>query len=171
MNIFDSGMFAGIFTLAFGGIGLIMLLAYFRARVQATASQTWPSVPGQIVTSEVRHSTSSSDGHSSTTYSPHIEFTYTVNEQTYQGKHIGFGLTISTSSISDARKMVYRFAVGSTHKVFYNPQNPVEAVLERKIENSGSALLMAILFLLVGIGACLFGGGGFFYRWLTLGHL
>ena len=170
IDFFSSGLFALIFTVAFGGIGLLMLLTYFRAYLQTNYSQRWPNVDGEIVTSEVLHQTSSSShGVSSTTFEPHVEFTYSVNGQAYQGKHIGFGLTISSST--DARNVVHRYPVGATRKVFYNPHNPTEAVLERKIENSNSALLYAIVFLAVGIGACLFGGGSAIYRFITLGHL
>ena len=170
MDIYKSGLFALIFTVAFGGIGLYMLLAYFRAYLQTNYSQRWPNVDGQIVTSEVLHQTSSSShGVSSTTSEPHVEYTYSVNGQTYQGRHIDFGLTISNSS--DAKKVVRHYPVGAIRKVFYNPHNPSEAVLERKIENSNSALLYAIVFLAVGLGAGLFGGGSAIYRLITLGHL
>ena len=171
MDIFKSGLFALIFTVAFGGIGLLMLLAYFRAYLQTNYSQRWPDVDGQIVISEVLHQTSSSThGVSSTTYEPHVEFTYSVDGQTYQGKHIGFGVTLSGSSV-DAKNVIHHFPVGAKRKVFYNPRNPAEAVLERKIENRNSALLFALVFLAVGLGAALFGGGSALYRFITLGHL
>jgi len=88
-----------------------------------------------------------------TSYMPQVKYTYSVTGNTYQGSHIGFGVPISGFE-SSAKKVVARYRTGATRTVFYNPQNPAQAVLERNMESNATALLIVIIAcLLIGIGS------------------
>ena len=59
---------------------------------------------------------------------PHIEYSYTVAEQTYQAN-----MTISgdiTPSEEFTKSYLEKFPVGKTVKVYYNPDQPDSATLE-----------------------------------------
>ena len=142
----------GVFAIVFSGFGLLVLLVYVRARALLAASQNWPSVQGRIDESRVTSLTSTSQGHTTTRYAPEVKYTYSVMGTPYQGSHIGFGLTISGLH-PNAEKVVKRFPAGETRPVYYNPQNPAQAVLERRMENNAKALIMPIVCLVIGIGA------------------
>lgn len=151
----------GIVALGFGGFGLVLLLAQLGGHIAATASQNWPSVEGRIVMSRVHQVTNTSHGHTShgmTSYMPDVKYTYSVMGNAYQGHRIGFGASMSGSE-SKARQVVALYSHDATCAVYYNPQNPAQAVLERKVQNNASALIVAIASLLIGIGLGLAAAG------------
>ncbi len=165
VNMFSNGIdvfIEGAFALGFGGVGLVMLLIYLNAHVRAAASQNWPSVEGQIDSSRVRRMSRSSSGNSSSSYFPEVRYTYSVMGNTYQGNHVGFGVPISGFQ-SSAKQVVGRYPRGATRTVYYNPQNPAQAVLERKVENDLTAVVVIILCLGVGIGTCVFIANSFYH--------
>jgi hypothetical protein len=155
-------LIGGVFALGFAGFGLVMLLVSISGRMRAAASQNWPSVEGHIDASHV-HRILTSGRSSYTSYAPEVKYTYSVMGNAYQGSRIGFGVTVSGLE-SSAKQMVARFPTGATRTVYYNPQNPAQAVLERKVENSATALIVAIVCLLVGIGSCVVTAYMLYYR-------
>ncbi len=154
---------AGAFALGFGGFGLILLLIYVNAQMLIIASRNWPSVEGRIESSRVvRRSTSSGSGHgTNSSYRPEIKYTYSVMGNNYEGKRIGFGVPIGSFE-SGAKQVVARYPHGTTRTVYYNPQNPAQAVLERKVVNNITALIVTIACLLIGIGSLVM----LFYRFM-----
>ena len=149
-----SVLLGGVFALVFGGFGLIMLLTYISALMRAAASRNWPSVEGRIDSSHVGRVVSSRGRRNSTSnYKPEIKYTYSVTGNAYEGSHIGFGVPILGWQ-SSAERVVARYPTGATRTVYYNQQNPAQAVLERKMQNNTTALIAIIACLLIGIGSC-----------------
>ena len=147
---------AGAFALGFGGFGLIMLLIYSSALMRASASRNWPSVEGRIDSSHVGRVASSRGGRSSTSnYKPEIKYSYSVKGNSYAGSHIGFGVPILGWQFG-AEQVVARYPTGAARTVYYDPQNPAQAVLERKMQNNAAALIVTLACLLVGVGSCVF---------------
>lgn len=103
--------------LALIGLGLWM-------RIQSLASQSWPCVTGKIMTSQV-------DDHNLEDIRPHIVYLYTVQGKTLQGTRIAYsGYSINRASIE---KIVARYPVNTAVKVYYNPQNPSQSVLDNQV--------------------------------------
>ena len=129
------------------------------------ASQNWPSVEGQIESSRVRRSTSSREGTGATSssYRPEIKYTYSVMGNNYEGHRIGFGVPVGSFE-SAAKQVVARYPHGATRTVYYNPRNPAQAVLERKVVNNGTALIVMIVCLLIGVGSFIYTAGMLYYR-------
>jgi hypothetical protein len=154
-NIILFILFGGVFTFAFGGVGVLLLTRYRKSREEVALSSGWPGVSGRI---EVSYSGVFSNGrqidHSeSPTYAPHIEYTYSVNGLVYRGSRIGFGDVTGTTH----RESVHaadRFPTGSACTVYYDPADPSNAVLEKKVNNSIGSLVMMLIFLLLGLFAC-----------------
>lgn len=114
----------------------------------ARASATWPNTPGQVVSSDVRHSTDSEGGDS---YSPEVTYQYSVNDQSYQADRIKFGEN-SYNSNRRAQEEVDRYPVGRTVDVYYDPAEPEKAVLEPGV-SGGSYIVISIgaVFMLISL--------------------
>jgi hypothetical protein len=90
----------------------------------------WPSAPGMIVGSKTRKvHTKQSGGAPSVGNMPDITYVYTVDGVEHRGKRIGIGEIRPDSPEVEAA--LDRYQVGRTGPVFYNPDDPDEAVLER----------------------------------------
>lgn len=148
----------GVLVLGFAGGGIYLIIRHNRDRKKAQASLGWPSVSGTVVESRVAESVSTdSDGDRTTTYRPAVRYEYEVMGTQYTGDKMAVGIQSSSSNLRKAQETVARLPVGTLVKVFYNPENPADAVLEQKI--SGSAPLVVGIILLV-VGICLGCPGG-----------
>ena len=144
----------GIFLLAFGGGGVYLIYSSRKTRAQAEASQNWPVAAGSVVRSEIGESTSTdSDGDESTSYHPVVEYTYQVAGQSFNGKRITFGPVTGSSNPRKAQEVLSRYPSGGAVQVYYNPQKPGEAVLEKRASGTNVMLILGIVFL--AITACL----------------
>lgn len=144
------GGFFFLITLA-AGIGLVLFSA--KSKKKTGLSQYWPSTSGTINNSEVRQSASTDDdGNISYFYYPHIEYSYVVAGQTFSSKQISFGGAQGFKNTNQAQLILTRYPVNAGVWVFYNPQNPSEAVLER-VAGGGSktALIIGIILLVISV--------------------
>lgn len=115
----------------------------------AKASESWPSVPGRIIESEMeRHR---NDG--KTTYSALIAYEFTVNNQTFEGDGVWFG-QYSTSDRSEISNIVRQYPVGQQVDVYYAADDPTNCVLQPGVTTS-SYLVFGIGLLFLGIGSLL----------------
>jgi hypothetical protein len=90
----------------------------------------WPSASGRIVASKTRKvHTTQSGGAPSVGTLPDITYVYTVDGVEHRGSRISIGEIAPDSP--EAEAALDRYQVGRTGPVFYNPENPDEAVLER----------------------------------------
>ena len=133
--------------LTVGIIGFVLLILntiflgviYFMRRKMAAVSQ-WPSTMGSVVMSRVEWRSSSDSG--STAY-PVVHYSYQVNGQAYEGYKLAPGPEVGGTG---ANKIVARYPAGAQVMVFYNPQNPSEAVLEKKAPAQWLMWLLLVIF-------------------------
>ncbi|MDD5466249.1 MAG: DUF3592 domain-containing protein [Anaerolineales bacterium] len=152
MPAFITILCVGGLCLLFAGIGTFLIYKGLQARKKAEASQGWPATTGQITQAQVSRSThTDSDGDTSTSYTPHVEYSYRVAEQEFTGKNITFGLTQSFSQPAKAQAVLARYPVGSQVSVYYDPNQPGDAVLERKAGGFTASLAIGAIFLLLGV--------------------
>ena len=135
----------GIF--AFVAVIILGIAVYMRRRAQA--SKQWPMVLGQVVSSMITSSTSSEGG---TTYSPDIRYAYDIGGQAYSSNRVAFGGFTSTSNPRDAQKHTDRYPAGAVVQVYYNPNKPQDATLERRAGSAGFLFAFGGLFLVIGCG-------------------
>lgn len=145
----------GFFLFITLAIGIGLLLYSANSKKKAGASQQWPNTSGTISVSEVRRSMNTDeDGHTSYSYYPHVEYTYTIFGQTLTGKQIAFGGVKGYNDTNKAQSALSKYPVNAQVGVFYNPQKPGEAVLERiASEGAKTARTMGIIVLVVS--ACI----------------
>lgn len=116
-------LFAGVF-IATGVFGMLWGVS---ATHEAYASQSWPSVSGQVTSSHVE--TDLNNDSLTTIFGAAIRYTYTFQGQEYTGECVSCA-GVSTSDWNDAQRIVDRYPVGKSVRVFYNPAKPQESVLE-----------------------------------------
>jgi hypothetical protein len=102
---------------------------------QARRAAAWPSTQGRIVRSEskaVKRQQMEDPTKVSTV--PLVEYVFSVGGTEYRSRRIRIGKIADSSSEVDA--VLERYRIGRTLPVFYNPDNPKEAVLERDLPAS-----------------------------------
>ena len=112
-----------IFVLLILNIVFLTIIFFMRRRM-ATVSQ-WPATMGNVIMSTIERR-SSEDGY--TDY-PVVQYSYQVGGQAYQSYKLAPGPEMGGTG---ARKVIAKYPAGAQVMVFYDPQNPAEAVLERK---------------------------------------
>lgn len=130
----------------------IFLGIIFFTRRKVAQAASWPATLGAVTLStlQMRHS---SDG--STPY-PVVHYAYQVMGQPYQGSKVRPGPDVGGSG---ARKVVDRYPVGAQVMVYYNPEKPSEALLERGTPGFIKLfwiILIALDIFLCGLGVVLF---------------
>ena len=133
--------------LTIGIIGVVLLILnviflgiiFFMRRKMAAVSQ-WPSTMGTVLMSTLERRYSSESG---TVDYPVVQYSYQVGGKNYQGSRLAPGPEVGGTG---AGKVVARYPIGAQVMVFYNPQNPTEAVLERKAPAQWIMWLILIVF-------------------------
>jgi len=114
-------------------------------------TQSWPSVDGVIERSFVDKSIS--DGR--TRYRAKIRYIYSVDDISYIGDRVKFGANLNKSS---AESIVKKYGIDRKVKVYFDPINPSDAVLE-----PGVSLIVlgypafGVLFVLISLFLLRFG--------------
>ena len=131
----------GVIGFVFLVLNVIFLGIIFFMRRQMAAVSQWPSTMGTVHASYLERRSSSSDS-GSTNY-PVVQYSYQVSGQAYQGTKLAPGPEVGGTG---AGKVVARYPAGAQVMVFYNPQNPSDAVLETKAPAQWLMWLILIIF-------------------------
>ena len=143
--------------LIFGIIGAVMIFLYFRQQKEAEESQNWSSTLGRITKTYMRQEVSYESGN--TIYYPEIEYEYEYLGIIYTGNRINFGGSSGNSNRKKSEEVLAQYPVNKTITVYYEPNNPEKAVLERKMGTGGKvALIVGILFTFIALCAACVGG-------------
>jgi len=111
----------------FGGIGWFLNKKSKEARALRITAKNWTSTTGKVITSRVEVS-----GGEHTSVYPRIVFEYHVYGKKYTGSQIKAGDIHWASYTSRASyDMVDKYPIGSEVTVYYDPENPQQAALER----------------------------------------
>jgi hypothetical protein len=129
---------------------------------------TWPSSKGRVVSSRVKHTTTSSGGTSPITshhYEAIIKYEYTVDGSKYTNDRYSF-FDSDAKGKSHSRRLVDKHPNGKSVKVFYNPQKPGNSVLHRR-GGAPKPLNQVLMIggLTLGVLAILLGLYGVFISW------
>lgn len=159
-SVFGMVCGAGVLLL-FIGIGAFLIFKSIQERKKADASQSWHSTSGQILEARVDRSThTDSDGDTSNSYTPKVEYSYEIAGASYHGKKISFGLAQGYNSAHKAQEIIARYPLSRQVIVYYDPANPSDAVLERKAGSFTTTMILGIIFLVLGlcVGCPILGG-------------
>lgn len=125
-----------IFLLMIAALLLAGSVEQWRRVRRAVGSRTWPSTQATIVVSGIAKDRVGTQH--MRIYLPHVEYDYAVNNQTYRGKTFAEGidkLVWFTGNPERARAWADRYPEGATVTIYYDPQCPKHACLERSRGN------------------------------------
>lgn len=137
-------------ALCFLVVGILFVLGPVAQLVRVVKSHGWATAPGTVTQSAVEeYEESDSDGHW-TAYRHVFTYTYAVAGRVYHGKVLRLARA-TPEYRRGCEALVKRYPVGSTHTVYYRPDKPHDACLDRGV-GVGSLLFY---FLLMGLGVAL----------------
>ena len=118
-------------VLLFVGVFLYLGWEFVRQEIGfvrgGSASESWPTVDGQIISSTI--TSTYSTGGSSEKNTPVVEFEYSVEGKSFRGDRIRFA-TSTYADYKSAEVVTKRYSVGRTVPVFYDPEDVSNSVLE-----------------------------------------
>ena len=134
---------------AFALFGLFLLWQGIRAVQRGRASQHWATTTGTVLHTELADH-QNDEGH--VTFTATINYEYEVAGLPYQSTKYNAEGTPHLNSLRQAQRIADSYATGSTIKVFYDPENPKETLLETGVPHSSwTTIAMGVIFLGVGI--------------------
>jgi hypothetical protein len=128
-----------------------------RNQKKADASLGWPSISGTITeTKAIRdYHSGVDDDLDMITYSPRLKYTFKINNIEYSSDKIAFGYGRKFNTEMAALQSIQGYPQGGLVKVYYNPENPNEAVLERKTDRQLWGVVGGVLLMVLGLcSAC-----------------
>jgi hypothetical protein len=133
------------------------VVAFVRGRRQARASMRWPTVAGTITTSDViEEAIENKDEDKTRTgktyrYQVDLRYAYHLGKRDYVGTAANWGGTAIYGLREMAEKAASRYNVGQPVTVYYDPEQPSNAVLEPESrEGSLALLIVAVLCAVTG---------------------
>lgn len=147
-------MISGMVAIPFVIVALVFVYLALRASRKASISRSWPATTGKILAAgiEPRTGRSGSSGYS-TSYYPVVQYEYTVNGQRFLGNRITFGGDVGYGWTGMAQRQIASYVPDSSVAVFYDPNEPGNAVLERTAGTSGKIywLVAILIFVILGV--------------------
>lgn len=141
----------GLFALALGAIGVVLIVLYFKNKGKAKASESWPQAQGRVVATNIRVDEMDSDDSSGIRYVPEVHFAYEVDGMSFEGKRLAFGSEPSFGLRKKAEQFLEPYPSGRVVTVFYNPESPREAVLTQKMRSMTAGLIVGIVMIVAMI--------------------
>jgi hypothetical protein len=135
------------FTFVLGNFFLYREIVITQNRENAT--QIWPTVTGKITTSNVKKRHDSE--HGNVAY-PHVSYTYEVDGKIHHSSNIMAGGELGGMNVEST---LARYPLSSQVTVYYDPQNPKDAVLEAgsKTISKGLWLMLVLMNIFIcGMG-------------------
>ena len=109
-------------------VPIILTILIFLGRRRVEASANWKMTFGKIVESGTRTVKKRRKGG---TYVPNVIYEYEVGGQDYRNNRVHFGFNPPTSVLSWVEEVAAPYPVGKRVNVYYDPQNPANAVLDK----------------------------------------
>lgn len=144
----ETYLVVGIVGCTFLLMNVIFLGIIISTQRKMNAVQSWSTTMGTVTSSYLERRRSSNNS-GSTNY-PIVHYSYQVGGQSYQNTKIAPGMQVGGTG---AGKVVERYPAGAQVMVFYDPQNPSDAVLERKAHAQWILWLVLVVmdFMLCGM--------------------
>lgn len=122
--------------------GLIACVRAVWKQLMVRRSGLWPSTLGEIVRSEVVRGRGGAWDSRNSSFEARVEYRYEVGGRSYTGTTVDLGGTVHTSLEGHAEKRCAAYPAGVRTLVYYDPERPECACLERT--GSGPLFLGAV---------------------------
>ena len=131
-----------------GGMGGFALLIASAVSREAKATAEWPSTWGVIEEAGIEDFRTLDESRWKTMKRGNVVYSYSVKGNQYRGGRVHVrGWNVSSSTSLLLRNPAKKYPPGKPVEVFFNPDNPAEAVLERRVSGGGFVYLIAFALL------------------------
>jgi hypothetical protein len=140
----------GVGAFAFGSWGTHLIR-------RARATRRWKPAEGHITWSHIEEIRRRGRyGERVVGYKPDIQYKYRIGENEHQGTRLWFGYDHRMSE-ANARAIATRYSVGTRLRVFYDPADVTETVVERGHEEAAwKTIKFAVLMAIGAIGTAVY---------------
>lgn len=132
-------------------VGCLLILLASYGLMRGIPTTKWPSTKGEVLYASVQEKYVRHDD--SYDYSASIAYSYTVNGIQYKGSVIqrGLGEQLKNTKFLNAFYTARKFSKGTLITVFYEPENPTEAVIKRGPDLATYiVLIVGLIFIVLG---------------------
>jgi len=133
------------------GVMLYLIGFYWRKGRLVRKSKRWPSSLGEIIQSKVVRESNDDGSH----YYPKIVYRYFARGESYEGDTVQIGAGGDSGAWSQAKKTVKRYPVGSQALVYFDPEKPERACLERRGDGGWVLYVLGIVYPVMIMGVFL----------------
>lgn len=146
-----SAIIAAVLGLIFTLVACAFIYAWIRELRKARATRSWPTTGGRILTARVHsfRGYNRSSHTSKTYYDPQVVYEYTINGTRYESHQIAIGIGYSNHRREEVERKVAPYKAGADVQVFYNPNDPNDAVLEHGVAGGVMLLFIGLVTLFV----------------------
>ncbi len=117
-----------IILVACFAIGVFLLVKAFKERIYGVAASTWPTTQAIVLHSDiVEEQSRNATGKVAVGFQVKVEYEYHVNGQLLSSNRVTFGNPVFP--YMEASNYKEQFKEGNQVPVYYNPDNPAEAIL------------------------------------------
>ena len=136
------------FALFLGGLGIFLVIFALRLKRDDEECGTWPKSQGVVIGNELK---TELNQRGRINYIPVVQYIFQANHRMVQGNRICVGHPLHFMRLQKAQHTLENYPLGCKVWVFYNPQDPEEAVLERRIYDRQQCLIFGVVFILLMI--------------------
>ncbi len=141
-------MLANIATFLLVLFGLAGMVVCLKKLSQNRATGRWPTVPGRVIESMVKTVGFGEDAR----HRAEVVYEYEVADKKHQSGRIAFQDDLSDANLTqkEADALVKKYSVGESVKVYYDPADARESLLEPKLNTTVYMAMVAFLVLTAG---------------------
>lgn len=143
------GMSVLITVIPFVIIAVVFLALARRGSRQTQAVQDWMETQGRILHADVQARRSRSGTGYSTSYYPLVVYEYEVGGRRYQSQQIRAGHQVGLGFAGMVQNQVAKYPIGATVPVYFNPNDPSQAVLDKSGSMATSIFSGVALFIII----------------------
>jgi hypothetical protein len=140
----------GFGVIAFA-VGVVLYIVQFRQGLRADASKKWPKAAGTVIASALEPSPEHKRR-----YRAAVRYRYRVGGKEYQADRVFWGGNEGRRRHMES--VVAAYPAGADVPVYYDPQNPAEAVID-PTQHTGSRATVVYAMGMVSLGLFAFTGG------------
>lgn len=149
-----------VLVVALGLCFVFLVPQGYRSYEAQSEAENWPQTAGEVILSEVVEQDRYRDPKEKELVQPKVVTQYTVNGITYKTRDIHFNQSRTWSTdYGQATKITNQYPTGTEVPVYYNPENPSQAVLKTSYD--------WFTFFIMGLGG-LFVILGIYWFWISL---
>ena len=128
--------------LAMSAVMLYILGFYWKKVRLVRRSKRWPSTLGEILQSKVVRESNDDGSH----YFAKVVYRYSARGEIYEGDTVQIGVGGNTGARRKAKETVSRYPAGAQTLVYFDPEKPGRACLERSGEGGWVLYFLAIVY-------------------------